>query len=158
MGSLDSLQTFSELSIALVGFAGIVTAIKGMEGSLSGLRKIQMSMLFGLGMGGIVFAVFPQMLLSAQLDDQKIWRYSSAALLFTMGVIIIVRFQQMKKASTSVLEVGYAFYIFFVLQFCAAAANIYLAAMWLYLFLLLSMLINGLVLFAVLLRSEKQPV
>ena len=47
MESLESLQTFSELSMALVGFAGIVTAIKGVGKTLPGLRRIQMRMLYG---------------------------------------------------------------------------------------------------------------
>ena len=56
MESIDNLQTLSELSIALVGFAGIVVAIKATGQAPSGLRQIQMSMLFGLGLAGILFA------------------------------------------------------------------------------------------------------
>lgn len=140
--------------MALVGFAGIVTAIKGIGQTLSGVRRIQMSMLFGLGMAGIVFAVLPQMLFSAQLDGQTIWRVSSAALLLTMSVVITIRFRQIKRAGASIFDVGYAFHIPSNLQWWALAANVYVAALWLYLFALLCMLINGLFLFAILLRHE----
>jgi hypothetical protein len=152
--SIDSLQTLSELSMALVGFAGIVTAIKGVGQTLSGIRQIQMSMLFGLGMAGIVFAVLPQMLYSAQVEGQTIWRDSSAALLLTISVVLVIRIHQIKKANASIFDVGYTFHIPFNLQLCAAAANVYVASMPLYLFSLLCMLINGLFLFAILLRPE----
>ena len=156
MESLESLQTFSELSMALVGFAGIVTAIKGIGKNLPGLRRIQMSMLYGLGVAGIVFAILPQVLCSADLESQIVWRISSAALLITMSVVIAFRFIQIKKAGASIFDVGYAFQIPSNLQWCALAANIYLAVSWLYLFALLCMLTNGLVFFGKLLRPEEK--
>jgi len=141
--------------MALVGFAGIVTAIKGMGKTLPGMRRIQMSMLYGLGVSGIVFAILPQVLCAAHLDSQVVWRFSSAALLVTLSVVFAVRFSQLRRAGASIFDVGYAFHIPANLQLLALAANVYLASSWLYLFALLCMLFNGLMFFGKLLRPAE---
>ena len=154
MESIDNLQTFSELYIALIGFTGIVTAIKFASQAPSLVRRIQMTGLFGIGLVGIVLAILPQVLFSAHLEEQSIWRYLSVVFLLILSVVLTARMLQLINSGASVLAAGYVVLVPVTLMWLSLAANIFVATAWLYMLALLCHLTAGLILFGTLLLTE----
>ena len=154
MESIDNLQTFSELYIALIGFSGIVTAIKSASQAPSRVRRIKMTGLFGIGLVGIVVAIVPQVLFSAHLEEQTIWRYVSAVYLLILSVILTIRMRQLKNSGASVFALGSLVLVPVTLMWLSLAANIFMATAWLYMLALLCHLTTGLILFGTLLLPE----
>ncbi|MFT5483428.1 MAG: hypothetical protein ACI9GW_002085 [Halieaceae bacterium] len=152
---MDNLQTFSELSIALIGFAGIVSAIKTEEAATSRLRRIQMTGVFSIGLVGIIFALLPQVLFAADLEEQTVWRASSAALLVTNLLSAAIRWKNLSKTDKDALKSGFVVNVPINLVWISAAANAVLGAPWLYLLTLSCLLTAGMILFGTLLYIQQ---
>ena len=77
---LETLHTIAEVGIAITGFAGIVTAIRGEAG-----RAIQasvtdpLSLLFGSSLGTVFFCFVPEWLDAALDSTEIVWQASLAA-------------------------------------------------------------------------------
>jgi hypothetical protein len=80
----DTLSIFSEVSIALVGFSGIVIAVGGRSlGSLTQLERRRLSNLFIFGCGVLLLSLTTITLLHTTIDRHSIWTIASA-LVFTL--------------------------------------------------------------------------
>ncbi|MFT4799077.1 MAG: hypothetical protein ACJAYE_003060 [Candidatus Azotimanducaceae bacterium] len=63
MNSVDFLQTYSEIAIAITGFSGVVVALKGSD--VSERQKITLSILILFGAAALTLGIVPQILLEA---------------------------------------------------------------------------------------------
>lgn len=152
---MDNLQTLSELSIALVGFAGIVSAIKMDDEAKSRLRRIQMTGVFSMGLVGIIFALLPQVLSAANLEEQTNWRVASAALFLTNLLSAAIRWKKLQRNDSDVLKSGFIVHVPINLVWISAAANVVVGTEWLYLFTLSCLLTAGMILFGTLLFPQQ---
>ena len=75
----ELLQTLAELSITLVGFTGIVAVLgRRGEGEWSRIERAQLESLLSAGFCGVVFALAPLVVASAELEEPTIWRAGNA--------------------------------------------------------------------------------
>jgi hypothetical protein len=145
MTLLDSMGTLAELSITVVGFTGVVIALR--TGSAEPLRATVMNMLFGFGFAGVVWAMLPPILLGAGVDERLVWRALSMAFVATMIVMGTIRRRQARHLGASWDQIGVTVPILSACQFCILGLDIYSASPSLFLAALLSNLSIGLVLF-----------
>ncbi len=155
MTLLDSMGTLAQLSIAVVGFTGVVIALR--SGSAEPLRATVMNMLFGFGFAGVVWALLPPVLLGMGIDERLVWRALSVAFAVTMILLGTVRRKQARRLGASWDQIGVTVPILSACQFCTLAVNAYFASPALFLAALLSNLAIGLVLFWRLLEPEGTP-
>ncbi len=86
----DSLSIFAEVSVALVGFSGIVIAFGSRSfGALTQLELRRLSNLFVFGGGVLLFSLVGISLLHTTVDRSVLWATGSA-LLFGLGAPWIV--------------------------------------------------------------------
>ena len=72
MDYADILEVYAELGIAVVGFSGLVAALKYSTLSKDAFSRIQLSVLLGYGAGGVIWSMVPLILLRSDLDESKI--------------------------------------------------------------------------------------
>ncbi len=155
MTVLDSMGTLAELSITVVGFTGVVIALR--TGSREPLREAVMSMLFGFGFSGVVWAMLPQVLLGAGIDQTLVWRGLSAAFAATMMSLAVLRRSQARRLGASWNQIGAIVPILSACQFCVLGLNIFLGSASLFLTALLSNLSIGVLLFWRLIQPSDGP-
>ena len=154
MNHLDTLEVFAELAIAVVGFSGIVAALKFTKLATSTFARIQLSVLLGYGAGGVVWALLPLILLRSEFDELSIWRYSSLVFLVMMIGFAIQRITMSKKEAGGIDFAGRLFPVLAVAQMSILAANIYFANGTIFSLALLSNLCIGVLLFWRLIRVD----
>jgi hypothetical protein len=76
----DSLQTISEISIGLAGFSGLIVALRRTPGPLTDVQKYRLRILFAMTFGAMFLSLLPDLLLSFQVPEERIWFDSSAAM------------------------------------------------------------------------------
>jgi hypothetical protein len=145
MTLLDSMGTLAELSITVVGFTGVVIALR--SGSLEPLRATVMNMLFGFGFAGVVWAMLPTILLGGGIDETLVWRALSVAFAATMIVLGTIRRRQARRLGAAWDQIGVTVPILSGCQLCILGLNTYFASPSLFLAALLSNLSIGLLLF-----------
>lgn len=155
MTLLDSMGTLAELSISVVGFTGVVIALRSR--APQPLRTAVMSMLFGFGLSGVIWAMLPAMLLGSGLDEAFVWRLLSSAFALTMIVLVAIRRIQARKAAASWAQIGLTVPVLSLCQLGVLTSNVYFASPALYQVALLSNLSIGLVLFWILIEPGGRP-
>ena len=94
MISEDTLMTFAELAIALIGFSGVVTALRRTrEGKWTRSELLQLRALVEpslIVLGGALTPIAIQLVIS---DEQLVWRISNGFLFSvgTLGLILFLR-------------------------------------------------------------------
>ena len=111
----DTLSIFAEVSVALVGFSGIVIAFGGRSlGTLTQLEHRRLSNLFVFGGGVLLFSLAGISLLHTAIDRSLIWTIESA-LMFALGVPWVVldwhRVRRLDAAERDQIK-GYVIYPF----------------------------------------------
>jgi hypothetical protein len=80
MQNSDTLMTFAELALALVGFGGIVVALGQRSQSLTPARVFSATALITLGIGAMAVAVLPIVLVELGASTATALRSSSAVM------------------------------------------------------------------------------
>lgn len=76
----ETLSLFSELSIALAGFSGIVVVLgRRQSGQLSPMERRRLGNLFAQALAALFTSLFALTLLHAGIPDVLVWRVASAA-------------------------------------------------------------------------------
>ena len=146
MLSQDFLQTYSEIAIAIVGFSGVVVALKGSAASEK--QKITLSMLILFGAVALVMGILPLIILEAGVDTNYIWRGLSAFIVLSQVVAGNIRRIQAKKLGTELSNLGGAGFIpIMYTSIIVAAANTYFGLFWLYMANLLLVLLAAIAIF-----------
>jgi hypothetical protein len=111
----DTLSIFAEVSVALVGFSGIVIAFgRRSLGTLTQLEHRRLSNLFVFGGGVLLFSLIGISLLHTAIDRSLLWTIESA-LLFVLGALWAVfdwhRVTRLDAAERAQIK-GYIIYTF----------------------------------------------
>ena len=77
---MESLTTVAEIGIALAGFSGLVVVLRKSSGPLNEIERYRMSVLLSTAFGAMFLALLPGALQQLGLDDDVVWRTSSAIL------------------------------------------------------------------------------
>ena len=124
----DLLIIYIEVSIAIAGFSGIISALKKQDGS-SWQREDAVSFQFLLTASGFcaVLSTMPMVLTLAGLEDVAIWRWSSLSILAVAvfaGGYRTYQFRATSNFRTALVRV--------VFMTTLILCNVYFAVSWLY--------------------------
>ena len=146
MSSIDFLQTYSEIAIAIIGFSGVVVALKGSD--VSEVQKITLSMLILFGSAALVLGVLPQIFLEAGVPQSKTWQGMSLLMVISMSGAGYARSRQAKARGTEIAHLGGAgFAPIMFISIALAAINSYFGFFWLYMGNLLLYLLASIAIF-----------
>ena len=87
----DALLTISELSIAIVGFAGIVTVLQPAETRQLAQNRFRLRSMVEFALASLVYSLLPLVLLYSQVPNELSWSIASAALIIGLSGYIIYR-------------------------------------------------------------------
>lgn len=81
MEPTDALFSIAEVSIAIVGFAGIVAALRPTprDGEQAEMNRWRLEVMVETGVGAVVFALVPVLLIALDLPRETIWSVSGVA-------------------------------------------------------------------------------
>ena len=80
MESSEYLYTVAEVAVALVGFAGIVIALRHRQSGLSGRDRSLVTDMVERGLAALFFALLPLLLVFLGLGSASVWPYCSGLL------------------------------------------------------------------------------
>jgi hypothetical protein len=149
------LSSIVEISVGIVGFAGIIAAVqrRGMSGWPAPQRILMQVLCFASAMA-IVFALLPSALAEAGVENNLIWKIGSCGLLIWYAGILPYRRHQARKFG--VLSQIPRLLQIWVLT--AAALQIYNLTTpglsWPYMFGVFSLVVNGFTVFLLLLLGS----
>jgi len=72
------LQTIGEIGIGLVGFSGLILALRKSVGPLTDIHKYRLQVLFSLSFGAIFLSFLPELLFGFGVSASSLWKFSSA--------------------------------------------------------------------------------
>jgi hypothetical protein len=146
MNSVDFLQTYSEIAIAIIGFSGVVVALKGRTASDG--EKITLSMLILFGSAALILGVLPQILLEAGVPGTIAWQCMSLLMVVSQSGAGFARSRQAKAKGTELSALGGVGFAPIMLSSIALAAiNSYFGLFWLYMGNLLLYLLASIAIF-----------
>ncbi len=87
----DALLTISELSIAIVGFAGIVTVLQPAETRQLAQNRFRLRVMVEFALASLVYSLLPLVLLYGQGSNERSWSIASAALVIGLSGYTIYR-------------------------------------------------------------------
>jgi hypothetical protein len=76
----EYLQTIGEVGIGLVGFSGLILALRRSVGPLSEIHKYRLQILLSLSFGAIFLSFLPELLFTFGVSTSSLWKISSACL------------------------------------------------------------------------------
>jgi hypothetical protein len=74
------LQTIGEIGIGLVGFSGLILALRKSVGPLTEIHKYRLQILLSLSFGAIFLSFLPELLFTFGVSTSALWKLSSASL------------------------------------------------------------------------------
>lgn len=74
------LQTVGEIGIGLVGFSGLILALRKNAGPLTDTQKYRLQILFSLSFGAMFLSFLPELLFNFGVGADVVWQCSSALL------------------------------------------------------------------------------
>jgi hypothetical protein len=74
------LQTIGEIGIGLVGFSGLILALRKSVGPLTEIHKYRLQILLSLSFGAIFLSFLPELLFTFGVSTSNLWKLSSACL------------------------------------------------------------------------------
>ena len=154
MDAVAFLQSYSEIAIAVVGFSGIVIALRSKERT-EDRQDISMTMLIGFGSISIAFGFVPQILLGAELSEILVWRIMSAAVVCSQLLGGVKRYRQTSAVDTNITGVaGPIFIPLMMVSMVAAVSNLYFGVFWIFSINLLIFLLAGIGIFTYILKDN----
>ena len=90
MDAANQLMTLAEISVALAGFAGIISAVQLRNDSDVTLgRVISLAIILYASLGGVFFFAFPLLLMNFGLSEAEVWKWSSLLIGLTQVYLAI---------------------------------------------------------------------
>ena len=99
------LQTIGEVGIGLVGFSGLILALRKSVGPLTEIHKYRLQVLFSLSFGAILLSFLPELLFTYGVRNELIWNLASMCLLLYSLVFLVWWFSktiQIKKSNPEI--------------------------------------------------------
>jgi hypothetical protein len=146
MNSVGFLQSYTEVAIAIIGFSGVVVALKGRDATE--LQNITLSMLILFGSASLVLGILPQILLEMGISSARIWQGISLVIVISTSGARVARGRQAKAKGTDITELGgIGFVPIMLTSTIIAAMNVYFGLFWLYMSNLLLYLLASIAIF-----------
>jgi hypothetical protein len=150
----DVLVTTAEVAIGLAGFSGIVAAVIGSRASVrwSPIQKFRLIELLRTSFGGVVFSLFPLILLSAGVSNSTSWLVTSLTWLGYIGVATALQFTRVRalwpEAHAETPRTVYALHTIWIATVCVQLFNaVFLRVAWPHLVAILGGLIVSFLMF-----------
>lgn len=87
MNPVETLLTIAEISIAVIGFAGIVSALRPRSSVLAdAMHRLRMRIMLETAAYVLVIAFFPLLLMGLDLDEHEVWALGSGLLAITAPI------------------------------------------------------------------------
>lgn len=99
------LQTIGEIGIGLVGFSGLILALRKSTGPLTDIHKYRLQILFSLSFGAIFLSFLPELIFTFGVRYELIWILASACLSLYSLVFLIwwfLRTIRIKKSNPEI--------------------------------------------------------
>ena len=77
----EYLQTIGEVGIGLVGFSGLILALRKSVGPLTEVHKYRLQVLFSLSFGAIFLSFLPELLFTFGVRQDLVWSQACACVL-----------------------------------------------------------------------------
>lgn len=146
MSSIDFLQTYTEIAVAIIGFSGVVVALRGKQ--VNEEQRITLSMLILFGTFALAMGILPQILIEAGVSEICLWKGLSALFVVLQVAGGIARNLQAKSRGTVLSKLGGIGFVPIMLAAIGVAAfNIYFGLFWLYMFNLFLYLLASIAIF-----------
>jgi hypothetical protein len=160
MNPQDVLLTLAQLGVAVPGFSGIVVVLGERARNATALGNAFLDVLLYGGIGVVLWALVPLVLLSAQLPTETVWIASSAGWSIQQVLIIVLRAYQVRHTSTQTSRPDTVFLAFVflggtILLALQIANVVWLASAWPHLAGLVWWLMLSLVVFLRLMRASR---
>ena len=101
----EYLQTIGEVGIGLVGFSGLILALRKRVGPLSEIHKYRLQVLFSLSFGAIFLSFLPELLFTFGVRIALVWKLASMFLLLYSLLFLVwwsLRTIRIKKANPEI--------------------------------------------------------
>ena len=124
MEESDILLTFTQVTVAFVGFAGIIATFQFRDDyNIKKKDAVSLELIINTGLMGAFFSVLPLILSSFGLSDASVWSLSSGIMSVNYLGFMYYLFRQVKRLnfrrSTSIIVITY-----FVLGFLVIILNL----------------------------------
>jgi hypothetical protein len=104
MEGSDALGLIAEVGIAIVGFAGVIAALRAQGGRIGAYAATRIGILFVFSASAVLLALLPFAFQFADLASATIWALSSSAMLLILGTVQFVMFRISRSARSSAPE------------------------------------------------------
>ena len=84
-----SLQTISEIGVAIAGFSGLIVAFRRNTGPLTYVEKYRLKVLLNLALGAMFLAFVPEIAHQLGVSPRRLWRLSGGVLAIYSIVFIV---------------------------------------------------------------------
>ena len=99
------LQTIGEVGIGLVGFSGLILALRKSVGPLSEVHKYRLQVLFSLSFGAIFLSFLPELLFTFEVRNSLVWKLSSTGVLLYSLLFLLWWFSRTTRIKKSNPEI-----------------------------------------------------
>lgn len=99
------LQTIGEVGIGLVGFSGLILALRKSAGPLTEIHKYRLQVLFSLSFGAIFLSFLPELLFTFGVRNELVWKLASICLLLYSLVFLVWWFSRTIRVKKSNPEI-----------------------------------------------------
>ena len=101
----EYLQTIGEVGIGLVGFSGLILALRKSVGPLTEIHKYRLQVLFSLSFGAIFLSFLPELLFTFGVRNDLVWYLASICLLLYSLLFLIWWFSRTIRVKSSNPEI-----------------------------------------------------
>lgn len=74
------LQTIAQIGVAIAGFSGLIVTLRKGAGPLTSVQKYRLQILLSLAFGAMFLSLLPELLLSFEVQADRMWKVCSAIL------------------------------------------------------------------------------
>ena len=99
------LQTIGEVGIGLVGFSGLILALRKSVGPLNEVHKYRLQVLFSLSFGAIFLSFLPELLFTFEVKDDLVWKLASTGVLLYSLFFLVWWFSRTTRIKKSNPEI-----------------------------------------------------
>ena len=101
----EYLQTIGEVGIGLVGFSGLILALRKNAGPLTEIHKYRLQVLFSLSFGAIFLSFLPELLFTFGVRHDLVWKLASTSvLLYSLSFLVwwFLRTRRIKNSNPEI--------------------------------------------------------
>ena len=130
MNTVDTLLTLAEIAIAVIGFAGIVFALRSrISDRAEAMHRLRMRIMIEASGYVMLFSMLPALLLPEEISDESVWQAGTALLAVTSPVLVAsIYVRQRRRFGSTLLRETLLFDSFTILVAVVVEALLLLAS------------------------------